>query len=150
MKTCAIASLLLLACWCAPLAAQGHEEPDPQRDAVEELIRQMGRDLAAGDLEAVESVFPSMRHILTDTLTLHSWDEYRDGPLAAELDSYRRFGLEHTNVEADVRGDVAWVAFRQIIGVDPGAGRARISGRATAVLERRDGRWGIVHLHLSR
>lgn len=150
MKSLAPILLIAVAFSAAPLAAQGHEEPDPEREAVEELVRQMGRDLAAGNLDAVERLFPSMRHILTDTLTLHSWEEYKRGPLEDELDSYRRFGLEHTNVEADVRGDVAWVAFRQVIGADPRSGRDRIFGRATAVLERRDGRWGIVHLHLSR
>ena len=142
--------LVLHGLWTVPLLGQAHEQPDPDREAVEELIRQMGRDLAAGNLDAVESLFPSMRHILTDTLTLHGWDEYVDGPLAAELDSYRRFGLEHANVEADVCGDVAWVAFRQLVGADPSSGRPRISGRGTAVLERHDGRWGIVLLHLSR
>ena len=150
MKSCASKLMVVLAFAAAPLSAQGHEEADPERDVVEELIRQMGRDLAVGNLDAVESLFPSMRHILTDTVTLHDWDEYRHGPLEAELESYRRFGLEHANVEADVRGDVAWVAFRQLIGADPSSGRERISGRATAVLERREGRWGIVHLHLSR
>ena len=150
MRSSVFYLLILLASSAAPAAAQRDEEPDPEAEVVEELIRQMGRDLAAGDLAAVENLFPWMRHVLTDTLTMHSWDEYRQGPLAAELDSYRRFGLEHANVEADVRGDVAWVAFRQLIGPDPSSARARISGRATAVLERRHGRWGIVHLHVSR
>ena len=52
-------------------------------------------------------------------------------------------------VEPQVRGDVAWSSFRYDLAVDTQRGHLEREGRGTAVLERRDGRWLIVHLHTS-
>jgi len=45
------------------------------------------------------------------------------------------------DIQPHVQGDVAWASFRY--------DRAGIEGRGTAVLERRSGRWLVVHLHTS-
>jgi hypothetical protein len=85
-------------------------------------------------------------HILTDDATTHGWAEYRDQHLAPELD-IAGLRYAHTAVEPVVRGNVAWVAFRREIS---GTAMAASEGRGTAVLEKVDDRWVIVHLHMSR
>lgn len=142
-----IASLLVVG--SVPLHAQA--TPNPDRAAVQGLIVRMGEGIQAGNFAAVDSLFPARGiHILTDTLTLHGWTDYRDQHLKPELARFANLSFQHTAVEAVVRGDVAWVAFRQQIGGGAASGLANVSGRATAVLERREGRWLIVHLHVSR
>ncbi|MEX1181958.1 MAG: nuclear transport factor 2 family protein, partial [Gemmatimonadota bacterium] len=74
----------------------------------------------------------------------------RDGQLKAELARYSDLKFEHTAVEPVVRGNVAWVAFRQVISGTVASAPVRVPGRGTAVLEKRDGHWIIVHLHVSR
>ena len=52
-------------------------------------------------------------------------------------------------VEPVVRADVAWASFRYDLSTDTPPGRVEVEGRGTAVLERMDGRWRVVHLHTS-
>lgn len=143
----AIAGLLVAG--AVPVHAQ--TAPNPDRAAVQELIVRMGEGIQAGNFTAVDSLFPARGlHILTDTLTLHGWAEYRDQHLKPEIAQFTDLTFRHTAVEAALRGDVAWVAFRQQINGNTSGGATAVSGRATAVLERREGRWLIVHLHVSR
>jgi ketosteroid isomerase-like protein len=89
-------------------------------------------------------------HILTDTATTHGWPEYRDKFLKPEPARYKNLQFTHSAVEAQVRGPVAWVAFREELSGETASGSSKVSGRGTAVLEKIDGRWRIVHLHVSR
>jgi ketosteroid isomerase-like protein len=44
---------------------------------------------------------------------------------------------------------VAWTPFRYELSADTPQGHVELEGRGTAVLEKRAGRWVIVHLHTS-
>ena len=136
------------------LAFQGvsaQRAPDPERTAVQNVITTFAEHIQSGNLTALDPLFPARGvHILTNDATTHGWAEYRDQHLQPELASFGE-GVQyaHTAVEAVVRGNIAWVAFRrQLTAAD--ASRPTVQGRGTAVLEKRDGRWIIVHLHMSR
>ena len=127
------------------LRAQVRSPPDPERAAVQQVIVRLGELLQAGDLAAIEGLVRPRLHILTDNATTHGWEEYRDKFLVPQLDRIEA-GYAHTAVEATVRGNVAYVAFRRVCGR---AGGAQTEGRGSAVLEKLDGRWVIVHLHMA-
>ena len=131
------------------LTAQAARAPDPERDAVSALITEFGRLVEEGDLSKLDSFFPPRGHILTDNATTHSWAEYRDNHFRAELAKFPSLKYAHTSVETVVRGNIAWVAFRRQMSSAAPNGPAAVSGRGTAVLEKREGRWVIVHLHMS-
>jgi hypothetical protein len=125
--------------------------PDPERAAARQVILEMASHIQAGNWAEADSLF-AMRgvHILADTAAFHSWAEYRDKQFKPDLARYNDLKVTHTGVEATVRGNVAWVAFRQeIAGASTTAPAPRV-GRGSAVLEKLDGRWTIVHLHISR
>jgi ketosteroid isomerase-like protein len=144
-----VSSILALVA-TAPLSAQ-RGTPDPEREAVRQLIMDLATHIQAGNLGAIDSLFRGRGvHILTDNATTHGWAEYRDAHLKPELSRYNNLKLTHSSVEPQVRGNVAWVAFRQELTGDTPTGAAQVSGRASAVLEKLDGRWRIVHLHVSR
>jgi hypothetical protein len=92
-----------------------------------------------------EALFRPRGHILTDNATTHGFAEYRDQFLKPELARFKA-GYAHTAVEATVRGDPAYVAFRRVFGK---AGGTQTEGRGTAVLEKIDGKWLIVHLQMA-
>lgn len=46
-------------------------------------------------------------------------------------------------------GDLTYTPFRYELSADTGSGHIEIEGRGTAVLEKMDGRWRIVHTHTS-
>ena len=132
------------------VAAQQPRAADPERDAVQAVITEFGRLVEAGDLSKLDSFFPPRGHILTDNATTHSWAEYRDGHFKPELAHFPSLKYAHTAVEAVVRGTIAWVAFRREMSSAVANGPAAVSGRGTAVLEKREGKWLIVHLHMSQ
>lgn len=145
-----IFAALLIAGLLAPAAAVAQQgAPDPERAAVQAVITGFAEKLRANDLASLDSVFPARGvHILVDTATTHGWPEYRDRFLKAEMARFPGLEYQHTAVEAVVRQNIAWVAFRRL-WARSGQTAPAASGRGTAVLEKRDGRWIIVHLHTS-
>lgn len=133
-----------------PMSLSAQRTPDPERTAVQSIITAFAEHIQSGNFSAIDSLFPARGvHILTDDATTHGWTEYRDRYLRPELTSFDGLQYAHTAVEAVVRENVAWVAFRrQLTGQD--ATTPAVNGRGTAVLEKREGRWIIVHLHMSK
>ena len=144
-RSLALALLSAAALSPATARAQVTSRPDPERAAVQQVIVELGEHLQTGNLAGIEPLVRPRLHILTDNATTHGWVEYRDKFLAPELGRLTA-GYAHTAVEATVRGDFAYVAFRRLFGK---AGGAQTEGRGTAVLEKIDGRWVIVHLHMA-
>ena len=148
MRTPLTAALLLMATLCPPLL-NSQQAPDPERAAVQRVIEDFASHVQASNLSALDSLFPPRGlHILTDDVTTHGWAEYRDQYLRPELERFPGLRYAHTAIEPVVRGDVAWVAFRRELA-SSAATVEPVQGRGTAVLEKREGRWVIVHLHVS-
>jgi hypothetical protein len=152
MKTFTLLSAVILALTAGTTSTQAQRgTPDPERAAARQVILEMADHIQGGNWAQADSLF-AMRgvHILADTFAFHSWAEYRDKQFKPDLARYNDLKLTHTGVEATVRGDVAWVAFRQEVAGAMASAPASKVGRGSAVLEKRDGRWTIVHLHISR
>lgn len=77
------------------------------------------------------------------------WVDYRDHHLGPELKEMENFRYRYYEIEPQVRGNVAWASFRYDLAADTPRGHAEAEGRGTAVLEQRNGRWLVVHLHTS-
>lgn len=77
------------------------------------------------------------------------WADYRDHHLVPELAEFTNFRYRYFTVAPQIRGAVAWASFQYELAADTPRGHVEIEGRGTAVLERRGGRWMIVHLHTS-
>jgi len=134
----------------SPARAQQRGTPDPERAAARQVILEMAALLQGGKWASADSLFATRGvHILADTVAVHSWADYREKLLKPDLARYGNLRVAHTGVEAQVRGAVAWVAFRQEMSGTPTSGPEQRVGRGSAVLEKMDGRWTIVHLHIS-
>ncbi len=120
-------------------------------DAVRRVIEAFAAYSQASNLDAIDTLFAPERgiHIIEGAGVNHGWADYRDNHLGPELESFENFEYRFYSVEPQVRGDVAWSSFRYDLAVDTQRGHLEREGRGTAVLERRDGRWLIVHLHTS-
>ncbi len=130
----------------ASVNAQATEE----RAAVQSVVTAFADAIHTGALSEIDALFtPSGVHILVDNAALHGWADYRDEHLRAEMARYSDVRYAHTGIEATVRGNIAWAAFRwQMSGA--AAGPAPVLGRGTAILERINGQWLIAHLHFSK
>ena len=150
MKAGFLCAVAMIAGTFATSANAQRGTPNPERAAVQQLILSFAANVQSGNLTAIDSLFrPRGVHILTDTATTHGWTEYRDRHLKPELARYTNLKFEHTAVEAQVRDSVAWVAFRRAVSGDTENGQTQSIGRGTAVLEKSNGKWLIVHLHVS-
>lgn len=80
------------------------------------------------------------------------WQAFRDVRMAYEFGRAKAWDLRvsGTRVRLSPAGDVAWAAYNLKLAATAEEGQAiSVDGAGSAVLERRDGRWRIVHLHWS-
>ena len=107
--------------------------------------------IQAKDLPGMESLFVPDRgiHIIEGAGVNHGWADYRDNHLGPELEHAEEFAIRYFAVEPQVRNDVAWASFRYELAAVMSGSQLEMEGRGTAVLERREGWWLIVHLHTS-
>lgn len=139
------AVLMLVAIPAAASARQTDEE------TVRGVILAYAGFAEANNLAAIDTLFAEGRgvHIIEGAGVNRGWADYRDNHLQPELADFENLRYRFFSVEPQVRGSVAWAAFRYELSVDAPSGHLETEGRGTAVLEKREGRWMIVHLHTS-
>ena len=98
---------------------------DPEVEAVRAVVSALASYSQAGDFTGLDSLYASGRgvHIIEGAGVNHGWVDYRDHHLKPELAEFKNFSYRYFAIEPQVRG--------------------------TAVLEKRDGRWLVVHTHTS-
>jgi uncharacterized protein (TIGR02246 family) len=82
----------------------------------------------------------------------NGWKEYHDGVQKYFFDTATSAKLvpNMSDLKVTRRGDVAWTTVTFHLSVTPKAGGAmELDARHTAIWERRDGHWLIVHEHVS-
>lgn len=146
-------TILMAAAWlpvavatAAPAAAQS-----PDAVAVRRVVEAFAEYSQAKNLAAIDTLFapdPWVR-IIEGAGANHGWADYRDHHLAPELAEFENFRYRYFAIEPQVRGAIAFTPFQYELSVDTPRGHVEVEGRGTAVLEKRDGRWVIVHLHTS-
>mgnify|MGYP002623342787 FL=1 len=115
------------------------------------VVEAVGTGLEAGDFAAHDTLLaagPGV-HIIEGAGVNHGWSDYRDHHLAPELEVFEDFSYRWFSIEPVVEGDAAWAAFRYELAADTPDGHVEVEGRGTIVLQRRDSRWRVVHLHTS-
>ncbi len=149
MKRTRCAALIVLAAGVGmPTLAPAQADDEA---AVRAVVEALATYSQAGDWAGLDSLYAPGRgvHIIEGAGVNHGWADYRDNHLKPELENFENFTYRYYNVEPQVRGDVAWASFRYDLAVDTPRGHVEMEGRGTTVLERRDGRWLVVHLHTS-
>jgi ketosteroid isomerase-like protein len=147
------ASIALIAfALLTPRALYAQVPDNRDRAAVQRVLVSYADNVQSGNLAAVEALFvapgPEL-HILYGDAHLHTFAEYRDPYLKPETQRFSGLRYTHSGIETVVHGDVASSVFRwQMAG--SGSTPAPILGRASALLQKVNGEWKIVVLHLSK
>ncbi len=119
--------------------------------AVRRVVEAAAAYTQANNVAALDTLFapdPWLR-IIEGAGVNNGWVDYRDHHLKPELERFQNFRLRYFDIEAQVRGNVAWAAFRYEVAFDSPQGHTESEGRGTAILEKRGDRWLIVHRHTS-
>jgi ketosteroid isomerase-like protein len=119
--------------------------------AVRRVIEAIAAFSEAKDMAGLDTLYAgdAWVQIIEGSGVNRGWVDYRDHHLQPELAEFRNFRYRCFEIEPQVRGAVAWAPFRYELAVDTQDGHVEVEGRGTAILERRGGRWLVVHLHTS-
>ncbi len=149
MPTTKILTAAVIAVGCAfPAAANGQEDDE---DAIRAVIAAHARFAQERNPNGADTLWAADQgvHIIEGAGVNHGWIDYRDHHLKPELDQFEEFRYEYRSIEPVVRGNVAWASFQYDLLVKTNGREIDQVGRGTAVLEKRAGRWLMVHLHTS-
>ena len=131
--------------------AQGSEESSVR----EALLKSASSFAKKNDLTEATKVWAN-----DESLTIfesghanYGWADYRDHHLVPEMGEMRNTKYGFADISVHLVGKTAWATLKYTISADVGeAGKTRHvdgGGLGTAVLEKRDGQWRIVHWHSS-
>jgi ketosteroid isomerase-like protein len=129
-----------------PLPAQ-----TPDTAGVRQVVEALARYTQEKNVAALDTLYApdAWVRIIEGAGVNNGWVDYRDHHLRPELEEMQEFRYRYFDVEPQVRGEVAWAAFRYELSAHTPRAHVQVDGRGTAVLERRGGRWLVVQLHTS-
>tara|TARA_R110000772_G_scaffold30735_3_gene76328 strand:- start:686 stop:1090 length:405 start_codon:yes stop_codon:yes gene_type:complete len=127
------------------------QEESSEADEIRMVLERLAGLMQAGDLEAIGEIYSTGRsvHIIEGVGVNHGWEEYRDDHLRPELAAFRNLVYHYFAIEPQVRGNIAYAAFRYELSADTEGGHIDIEGRGTIILEKMNDQWKIVHSHTS-
>lgn len=125
-----------------------------QTDEVKAVADVLTREAAAvekGDLAALDKLWANDESVIVieNGHANYGWTDYRNNHLAPELKEFKNTKYAFSDLKVKTDGKTAWATFKYTISADIGARRIDSAGLGTAVLEKREGQWRIVHWHSS-
>lgn len=130
--------------------ASSKPSADPQ-EAVRQTLLSSTRGFSTNDFPAVEAAW-SHREEVTVFESGHAnygWADYRDHHLKPEMAEMKNVRYELSDVKVRMAGTTAWSTFKYTIAADLPGRHVDGSGLGTAILEKQENAWKIVHWHTS-
>ncbi len=119
--------------------------------AVTDVLTREAQAVEKGDLAELDKVWAN-----TEDVTVfesghanYGWNDYRNNHLAPELKEFKNTKYTFSDLKVKVDGKTAWATFKYKLSAEIEARKIESGGLATAILEKRDGKWRIVHWHSS-
>lgn len=119
--------------------------------AVRDVLSRHSAAVEKGDLAALDKIWAG-----DNTVTIfengsanYSWKDYRDNHLAPELKNFSNTKYTLSDVKVKTDGKTAWATFKYTLTADAKERKVDVSGLGTAILEKRGGKWQIVHWNTS-
>ncbi|HQU91801.1 MAG TPA: nuclear transport factor 2 family protein [Pyrinomonadaceae bacterium] len=131
-----------------------NESISAQTDEVKSVTDVMTSEATAiekGDLAALDRIWANSEDVTVfeSGHANYGWTDYRNSHLAPELKEFKNTKYSFSDMKVKVDGKTAWATFKYSLAAEMGTRKVGSDGLATAVLEKRDGKWRIVHWHSS-
>ena len=119
--------------------------------AVTDVLTREAQAVEKGDLAALDKLWANSEDVTVfeSGHANYGWNDYRNNHLAPELKEFKNTKYAFSDLKVKVDGKTAWATFKYTISADIEARKIESSGLATAILEKREGKWRIVHWHSS-
>ncbi len=130
----------------SPVSAQTDEVK-----AVTDVLIREAKAVEKGDLAALDKLWANSEDVTVfeSGHANYGWTDYRNSHLAPELKEFKNTKYAFSDLKVKVDGKTAWATFKYTISGDANGKHFDGGGLGTAVLEKRDGQWRIVHWHSS-
>lgn len=104
-----------------------------------------------GDMAALDKIWANSEDVTVfeSGHANYGWTDYRNTHLAPELKEFKNTKYAFSDMKVKVDGKTAWATFKYSLAAEMGTRKVESGGLGTAVLEKRDGAWRIVHWHSS-
>lgn len=133
------------------LAPASLAQTTAEEKAVRDVLNREAAAVEKGDLNALDKIWAN-----SDDVTVfesghanYGWTDYRNNHLAQELKEFQNTKYSFSDLKLKVDGKTAWATFKYALEASISGRSIQSGGLATAILEKRDGRWQIVHWHSS-
>lgn len=127
-------------------AAQTREEK-----SIAAVLQQNAVGFAKNDMSIIEKIWSNSESVVVfeGGHANYGWTDYRDTHLAPEMKEMTNTKYDFSDIKTKVSGNMAYATMKYAISGDIGARHIEGAGLATAVLEKINGKWKIVHWHSS-
>lgn len=119
--------------------------------AVTDVLTREAQAVEKGDLAALDKIWANSEDVTVfeSGHANYGWTDYRNTHLAPELKEFKNTKYAFSDLKVKVDGKTAWATFKYTLAAEMGTRKIESGGLGTAILEKRDGRWQIVHWHSS-
>lgn len=119
--------------------------------AVNDVLVREAQAVEKGDLATLDKIWANSEDVTVfeSGHANYGWNDYRNTHLSPELKEFKNTKYAFSDLKVKVDGKTAWATFKYALAAEMGTRKIESGGFGTAVLEKRDGRWQIVHWHSS-
>lgn len=119
--------------------------------AVTDVMMSEAVAVEKGDLAALDKIWANSEDVTVfeSGHANYGWTDYRNTHLAPELKEFKNTKYAFSDLKVKVDGKTAWATFKYTLAAEMGTRKVESGGLGTAVLEKREGIWRIVHWHSS-
>lgn len=119
--------------------------------AVTDVLTKEAQAVEKGDLAALDKIWANSEDVTVfeSGHANYGWTDYRNNHLAPELKEFKNTKYAFSDLKVKVDGKTAWATFKYKLTADIETRKIESGGLATAILEKREGKWRIVHWHSS-
>lgn len=130
----------------APVSGQADEIK-----AVTSVLTREAQAVEKGDLAELDKLWANDESVIVfeSGHANYGWIDYRNTHLAPELKEFKNTTYTFSDMKVKIEGKTAWATFKYALAADVGTRNIQSGGLGTAVLEKREGQWRIVHWHSS-
>ncbi len=119
--------------------------------AVTDVLTREAQAVEKGDLAALDKLWANSEDVTVfeSGHANYGWNDYRNNHLAPELKEFKNTKYAFSDLKVKVDGKTAWATFKYTLSAEINERKIESGGLATAILEKREGKWRIVHWHSS-
>lgn len=134
----------------APKKPAGTSAPSTN-DPVATVLLQNAHGFETGDLNLLDTLWSHDESVTVfeSGYANYGWADYRDHHLKPEIEEMKNVKYLLSDIKPRVSGNTAWATFKYAISADLKDRHVDGAGLGTAVLEKRENSWKIVHWHTS-